>query len=430
MIASGSPELFFEWRDGVVTCRPMKGTAPRGRGSDEDLEAGAALLASAKDRAENVMIVDLVRNDIGRVAEFGSVTVKGLFRLERYPTLWQLTSEVTGRTRAGTTLVDLFTALFPCGSVTGAPKHRTMELISQVEPHGRGIYCGAIGWVGPGRARFSVAIRTAVIDRATGAAVYGTGGGIVWDSIPEREYAEARAKAAVLTGSHSVPDLVPDRLTGAAFELVETMASLPDTGLRHRDRHLERMAGSASYFGLPFSRPAAIELLDRELAATGSPARIRLALSVSGLRVESLPWAPGRDHEPVRLAIDDDPVDPTDVALFHKTSRRGGYDERRRRHPDADDVVLVNTRGEVTETTIANLAVCQDGRWCTPPLDAGCLPGVYRAVLIDAGVLAVRPITVADLRQAGQVAVLSSLRGWRAAVIVPGRQDDGSSDRS
>lgn len=212
VVASASPELFFHWRDGVLACRPMKGTAARGRTDSEDREVAAMLAASAKDQAENVMIVDLVRNDLGRLAEYGTVTVTDLFRLEPYPTMWQLTSGVTARTRSGTKLVDVFRALFPCGSVTGAPKRRTMELITEVEDCGRGVYCGAVGFVGPTEARFNVAIRTAVLDRRTGEAVYGSGGGIVWDSDPGRELAEADHKAGILAAPLDQFDLVETAL--------------------------------------------------------------------------------------------------------------------------------------------------------------------------------------------------------------------------
>ena len=201
-IASASPELFFEWRGDQLRTRPMKGTAPRGGTAAEDRARAGALQASAKERAENLMIVDLLRNDLGRLARPGSVRVPALFELERYPTVWQLTSEVTARVGAEVDLLDVFRALFPCGSVTGAPKHRTMQLIRELEPTPRGVYCGAIGFVAPPeapvRARFNVAIRTAVVDRETGRAVYGAGGGITWDSDAAAEWAELLTKAAIL----------------------------------------------------------------------------------------------------------------------------------------------------------------------------------------------------------------------------------------
>jgi aminodeoxychorismate synthase component I len=257
VVASASPELFFERRGEEVLLRPMKGTAPRGRHRDEDRRLAARLRSSAKERAENIMIVDLVRNYVGRVAETGSVDVPALFTVERYETVLHLTSDVTARLRPGTGLVELFRALFPCGSVTGAPKGSSMEIIRSVEPGARGVYCGAVGLVGPPdapvRARFSVAIRTAVVDRATGEAVYGTGGGITWGSEAVDGHAEVLTKAAVL---HARP---------REFELLETMRHEPRRGLRNRDRHLQRLAGSAEHLGFRFDLPAARELLSARL---------------------------------------------------------------------------------------------------------------------------------------------------------------------
>src|SRR5882757_11240404 len=377
-VASASPELFFSWRGDELTTRPMKGTARRGRHLNEDRAQAEHLRGSAKERAENIMIVDLMRNDLARIASTGGVTVRSLCRLERYPTVLQLTSEVTGRLRPEVDLVGVFRALFPCGSITGAPKARTMALIRELEDGPRGVYCGAIGWVGPReaptRARFSVAIRTAVVDRATGAAVYGTGGGITWSSDAEAEHAELLVKAAVLNRPP------------AEFHLFETMGHEPDTGIRNLDGHLRRLDRSAEYFGFPLDLDGARARLRDEVAGLGE-ALVRLRLHPSGaLEVESapLPAALGR---PVRLALDLEPVDSATFWPYHKTSRREPYTARARRHPDADDVVLCNKRGAITETTIANLAVRLDGRWWTPPLSAGCLPGVERDRLVAAGEL-------------------------------------------
>jgi para-aminobenzoate synthetase/4-amino-4-deoxychorismate lyase len=407
VVASASPELFFHWSGDHLTCRPMKGTAARGRWPGEDQAAAAALQESAKDRAENVMIVDLVRNDLGRVARYGTVEVSDLFQLERYPTVWQLTSGVSATTRPGTTLLSIFQALFPCGSVTGAPKRRAMDLISAVEGRPRGVYCGAVGFVGPTEARFNVAIRTAVVD-LTGAAAYGSGGGIVWDSEPDKEFAEAVSKAAILfTATED-------------FDLIETMAFLPGSGLRNRGRHLERLAGSAAYFAFRYAVAEVSDRLDETLAGQLDPARVRLSLSRHGrLKVEIEPLETSGDQRPTILAIDDEPVKSDDIWLFHKTSRRQRYAAARARHPRADDAVRVNERGEVTETTVANLAVCIGGRWLTPPLDSGCLPGVGRACALDDGSLHEGIITVADLRGAEKIAVVSSLRGWRPARLAP-----------
>ena len=419
-VASASPELFFERRGDSVLLRPMKGTARRGRDGDEDRRLTDLLRSSPKERAENVMIVDLMRNDVGRIAEIGSVEVPALFTVERYETVLQMTSDVTARLRPGTGLVDLFRALFPCGSVTGAPKASSMGIIRSLEPDARGVYCGAIGLVGPPdapvRARFSVAIRTAVVDTSSGAAVYGTGGGITWGSEASAEHAEVLAKAAVLTARPR------------AFELLETMRHDPERGLRNRDRHLRRLAASAEHLGFRFDPSTARRVLAARLA--GEPAaRVRVRLRRDGgLAVDVAPL-PASSPGPVLLAVDDDPVDPQETWLHHKTSMREPYDRRRERRPDVDDVVMLNTRGELTEVTRATLALQLDGEWWTPPLDAGCLPGVERARLVEAGRLRERVLHVADLDRAEGLAVLSSLRGWRAAKLSTVRREEAPTRR-
>jgi para-aminobenzoate synthetase / 4-amino-4-deoxychorismate lyase len=409
VIASASPELFFEWTGSRLRTRPMKGTAARGRTTAEDLEQTRRLLASPKERAENLMIVDLLRNDLAKVAEIGTVDVPELFTLERYPTVWQLTSEVVARSRPECRLVDVFRALFPCGSVTGAPKQRSMEVISRLETAPRGVYCGAIGIVAPPtapfRARFSVAIRTAVVDRASGAAVYGAGGGITWSSDAAAEHAELLAKAAVL-------DRPPED-----HQLLETLAYHPGLGLRHLDRHLDRLADSADFFGFGYDRAALVRLLESTVHGRSTAGRVRISLSRSGRASVDVAPLPPDPTVPVALAVDHEPVDADSMWLRHKTSRRSTYTLRAARHPDADDVVLVNDRGEVTETTIANLAVRLDGGWWTPPLSSGCLPGVERGDLLERGRLRERVLDVQDLHDAEALAVVSSLRGWRPAVL-------------
>ena len=413
VVASASPELFFEWAGDVVRTRPMKGTVPRGRTTAEDRQQSRLLRSSSKEQAENLMIVDLLRNDLGRIAELGSVVVDELFTLERYPTVWQLTSQVSARVPAGTGLLDLFRALFPCGSVTGAPKRRTMQLIDQLEPTPRGVYCGAVGLVAPPsapfRARFNVAIRTVVVDRTAGTAVYGAGGGITWGSDAARERAELHAKAAVL--AHDVTE----------HRLLETLAFVPGEGLRNVDRHLARMADSADWAGFSFARTSVLEAVRRAVAGRADPARVRILLSRDGdVETEVQPLPPAVT-QPVRLALDAEPVDAASPWLQHKTTRRDVYLTRALRHPGADDVVLVNQHGELTETTIANLAVRLEGRWWTPPTTSGCLPGVERARLLDSGRLHERVLSVRDLHDAEQVAVVNSLRGWREARLLDGR---------
>ena len=408
-VVGASPELFFEWRDDALVTRPMKGTTPRGRTTAEDAERRNRLVASEKERAENLMIVDLLRNDLGQIAEVGSVQVTALFTPERYGTVWQLTSEVTARPRPGTTLVDVFRALFPSGSVTGAPKQRTMELIRELEHRPRGVYCGAVGVVAPPgsagfRARFNVPIRTMTVDRADGTAEFGTGGGITWASDAAAEHAELLAKTAILAEPFE------------DFGLIETMAHVPREGLRNLAGHLDRLADSAAYFGFRFSRvDVAGEL--RTAVDPDAAARVRLVLRRHGAVEVATAPLPEDSEQPVRLAVDPDPVDADQLWFRHKTTRRGVYTERAARRPDVDDVVLVDRHGQVTETTVANVAALVDGTWLTPPLSAGCLPGVERARLVAAGELRERSLSIDDLRRADALALVSSLRGWRPAVL-------------
>jgi para-aminobenzoate synthetase/4-amino-4-deoxychorismate lyase len=410
-VLSASPELFFRIDGERITTKPMKGTAPRGRWSAEDEEIAARLVASSKERAENAMIVDLLRNDLGRICRTGSVEVERMVEAERFETVWQLTSTIEGDLRPEITLLDAFRALFPSGSVTGAPKIRTTRIIAELEDSARGPYCGAIGYLAPPgsgepRANFNVAIRTVVLDTQTRTAEYGVGGGITHDSSASGEYEEIVAKARVLTDARP------------AFELFESLGHEPAEGFRHLDEHLERLAASARYFGFRFELEAASAALKRAVIEATEPSVVRLTLGRDGALSTDVRDLP-RAKEPVRVALDDEPVDPSDLWLFHKTTRRAPYDRRRERRPDVDDVVLVNDRGEVTESTIANLAVRLDGVWVTPPIDAGLLPGTYRTVLLREDGLIERPVTVDELRGASKLALLSSVRGWRPAVLVP-----------
>lgn len=412
-VLSASPELFFRLDGDRITTRPMKGTASRGRWLEEDEEAIRRLVDSTKDRAENAMIVDLLRNDLGRLSLPGRVVWDDLFRLERFETVWQLTSTISAELRPGTRLVDVFRALFPSGSVTGAPKVSTMRIIAEQEDSRRGVYCGAVGYLAPPgsgepRANFNVAIRTVVVDTATGLAEYGLGGGVTFDSSAAGEYEEALAKARVLTTARP------------AFGLRETLRWTPGTGFLHLEEHVSRLRSSAAYFGFRFDPVTVSTALEKAVAdhATGE-ARVRLVLERDGALRAEVSAPPPTEDGPVRIAVDEEPVDPQDVWLFHKTTRRGAYERRKARHPDVEDVVLVNTLGEVTETTIANLAVRIDDRWVTPPRGSGLLAGTYREVLLREGRLTERAVTVEELHRAEAVALVSSVRGWREAVVVP-----------
>jgi para-aminobenzoate synthetase / 4-amino-4-deoxychorismate lyase len=417
VIVSVSPELFFRTTRGHIQTRPMKGTRARGRWPEEDERRAAELASSEKDRAENLMIVDLLRNDLGRICRTGSIQVRRLFDVERYPTVWQLTSTVEGRLRDGAGLVQVLEALFPCGSVTGAPKISTMDLIARLETSPREVYCGAIGLVRPGGdMTFSVPIRTLWWDRDTGVAEYGTGGGIVWDSTPEAEYDELLAKAAVVR--QSLP----------AFRLLETMRAV-DGVIPRLDRHVARMGRSAEYFGFPFSEALVRDALEDACRRTAgaAPRRLRLTLGEDGgitLDDEPLGLAgatgPGAgssataDPAAPRLAVAlaGQAVRTDDRFLYHKTTHRQVYEDRRTSHPDAFDVLLWNESGEATEFTRGNLVVELDGRLLTPPLEAGLLPGCFRAELLDRGVIMEAAVPVVDLGRATRIWFVNSARGW------------------
>lgn len=403
VVASASPELFFR-RDGEhLVCRPMKGTARRGRTAAEDRRAGELLRRSAKNRAENVMILDMVRHDLARL---GPVTVEALCTLERYPTVWQLTSTVSARTAAP--LDQVFAALFPSASITGAPKYRTMQLIRDLEGEPRGLYTGAIGWAGPGdRACFSVAIRSLLVDRQEEMACYGVGAGITWGSRAAAEYRECLAKAAIL------------KTDPRPFELLETLLWTPQDGYVLRERHLRRLGASARYFAYPCNRAE----LRRELAGQAArlPAqahRVRLLLGADGrARSEAYPLEPPAP-EPLRVRLASRPVASADPFLCHKTTRRDAYEQAWAERAGADEVLLHNERGELTEACHNNLVLKLDGELLTPARRCGLLPGTLRAELLQSRVVREKVLRLADLRRAEEVWLINSVRGWRRAVLV------------
>jgi para-aminobenzoate synthetase/4-amino-4-deoxychorismate lyase len=412
-VLSASPELFFRRAGRRIVTRPMKGTAARGRWAEEDEGIAARLSSSEKERAENLMIVDLLRNDVGRVAEVGSVRVPELFRVERYPTVFQLTSTVEGLLREGTTLEDVFAALFPCGSVTGAPKVSTTKLIAALEDSPRGVYCGAVGVVAPGgRAAFNVAIRTVVVDALKGEAEYGIGGGVTWDSTAEGEYAEALDKARLLSEG------------GGDFELLETLR-LEGGEYALLEEHIARLTESAAYFDFHVSHVGVRGALAAHAEShTSGARRVRLLVSAEGgVRVESeaLEGSPACAESPagaqrlagaLTVALARTPVSRADRFLCHKTTRRKLYDERRAERPGAFDVLLWNEEGELTEFTNGNLVVELDGRRWTPPRECGLLSGTFRAVLLRRGEAAERVLRREDLARASRCWLVNSVRGW------------------
>lgn len=405
-ICSASPELFFRLAGPRLESRPMKGTAPRGLSSALDRAQAAALQACLKNRAENLMIVDMVRNDLGRIGRPGSVQTLALCDLEKYPTLWQLVSTVAAETDAG--LADIFAALFPPASITGAPKPRTMQIIAALEPSPRQVYCGAIGFLAPGRrAQFNVAIRTLLFDARSGRAEYGTGGGIVWDSGRDAEQAECRTKARILAPPPP------------AFCLLETLRWAPAEGVYLLERHLQRLRESAAYFDYPLD-----EARLRQVIAEGvdhlPPAahRLRLQLDAAGgVQLEAQPLAPPDGSRPWRVTRARRPVDRTDVFLYHKTTLRRVYEDAKADFPDCADVILFNADGEATESTLANLVVEIDGAWCTPPVECGLLPGTARAEFLATGRLRERRIPLALLQTAPRLFLLNSVRGLVPAIL-------------
>ncbi len=413
-ICSASPELFFRVQGDEIECRPMKGTAPRGLWAGADRASADRLRSSAKNRAENVMVVDMARNDLGRIARTGSVEAPSLFDVERYPLQWQMTSTV--RARTGAALPALMQALFPSGSVTGAPKHRSMSIIRELEADARGIYTGAIGYLSPhGTQQFNVAIRTVTIDRERARAEFGVGGGIVWDSVEQDEYEECRLKAAIL--------LERPRFSYATgrrpdFRLLETIGWTPEEGFALLERHMQRLRESAACFRFECDIPAVEALLDNAVGDLAGPAKVRVLLSQDGAVVCEGVDVGAPPHSPLRLALAAQPADRADVFLYHKTTRRDVYERARASRPDADAVLLWNREGEITEATEANIVVELGGERVTPPVECGLLPGTLRAELLAGGAIAERRVSVDDLQAATTLWLINSVRGWMPATLI------------
>jgi para-aminobenzoate synthetase/4-amino-4-deoxychorismate lyase len=405
---SVSPELFFSVRDGVMTARPMKGTSARGADPASDNQARTTLAADPKQRAENLMIVDLLRNDLSRVAAPGSVSTPALFTVETYPTFHAMTSTVTGAMRPDVGLEDLLKALFPCGSVVGAPKIMASQVIARLEAEPRGVYCGAIGSIAPtGEMAFSVAIRTAVL-QTDGTGHYGVGGGVVADSVPADEYDEALLKARV------VVDLA------APLELIETFRWEPGGGFQRLQRHLDRLSRSAEALGYRFDCDALVRSLEERSSAWPSevPLRVRATLQPSGLFGLSATPLESAAEQPVRVMISDEVLDSADPFLRHKTSRRGRHEHAFRSAAAAGygEALLLNEEGQVADGSRSTVFVERDGRLVTPPISCGALPGVLRAELIERGRASEGELARSDLENA-TIFLGSSLRGLRPALL-------------
>ncbi len=399
-LCSVSPELFFQLDGERICMEPMKGTRPRHSDSRADRALREELLLSEKEKAENLMIVDMVRNDLGKIASPGSVNVDALFEIMALPSLWQQISRVSANTQAS--LWEIFQALFPCASITGAPKRQSMEIIKQLEGRIRGAYTGAIGIVRPdSSAQFNVGIRTLVCDKPNNTLSYGVGSGIVWDSEGESEWQESMDKARILQVLQS-------------FELLETMVYRPEEGIYLQDFHLQRLQDSAEFFAFTFNRQQIAESLDK--IKEDQSLRVRLLLAADGtFRMELGELSP--DVNSVGLAVALEPVSSDNVFLHHKTTNRSLYELAKESVPGADDVILWNERNEITETTIYNLFLEIEGELLTPCLSSGLLPGTLRRQMLESGKAREAVLKKTDLQRATRLFVGNSVRGLITATL-------------
>ncbi|MGW6298035.1 aminodeoxychorismate synthase component I [Peribacillus butanolivorans] len=397
-ILSASPELFFRWEDGQLITRPMKGTVKRGVTVKTDQANAEWLECSEKNQAENLMIVDLLRNDLGMIAEQGSVQVPKLKEIEKYPTVWQMTSTITAKTKPKTTIIDIFKALFPCGSITGAPKIKTMEIITELENSPREVYCGAIGFITPEcEAVFNVPIRTVVIEKETGKAEYGVGGGITWDSVLLEEYDEAFLKAKLLSEGRPT------------YQLLESI-KLEDGQYFLLDEHIDRMMQSAGYFDYQFSETELRNKLQKYADSHyDSMQKVRVLLfengdfEVSGQIIKTM-------EAEISAIIAESPISTENPFLYHKTTNREVYEKFQTRHPEFYDVLLWNEQGYITEFTNGNVVVKINGDLFTPPVESGLLAGTFRKELLRKKEIKEKLITKADLHNAEEVWFINSVR--------------------
>jgi para-aminobenzoate synthetase/4-amino-4-deoxychorismate lyase len=427
-VLSLSPELFVSHTHGRLLAKPMKGTL-EADADHHDTDRATALAASTKNRAENLMIVDLLRNDLGRIAQTGTVKVPALFEVERFGHVWQMTSTIEAECCTDVTLADIFSAIYPSGSITGAPKRRTMQILRELETEARGLYTGAIGWFDPPKAdrilgdfMLSVPIRTLMLDAPAGndvrQGVMRVGAGIVYDSDADSEYGESLLKARFLTGLSS------------QFSLIETLQAHRTFGARNLSLHLQRLIASARHFGFlcdPEHITAQVNAVCTGLASDGLY-RMRLLLNADGTVDIRTALMSNASLSPVRLLLAKQPMQSQDVFLRHKTTLRRRYDlawQAAEKH-GAFDTLFVNEKSQVTEGGRSNLFVCRDGQWLTPPLSEGVLPGIMRGLLLDDPTMNAREavLTLEDLRVAERIMVCSSLRGslpatvdWDAALV-------------
>ncbi|MFD1261151.1 aminodeoxychorismate synthase component I [Entomomonas asaccharolytica] len=400
-LLSASPELFFHWQQGTITTKPMKGTIARGKTLAEDKLQTETLANSTKDQAENLMIVDLLRNDLSKIANLDSITVPKLFTIEKYPTVLQMTSTITAQTKPSTTLFDIFKALFPCGSITGAPKASAMEVIKQLEATAREAYCGAIGFVTPdNEATFNVAIRTIKVDTSKRIASYGVGGGITWDSTASNEYKEVLTKAKVLTTQHFPQQLLESLLLvdGKYFLL---------------SLHLKRLKNSANYFNFSFSYQQ-ITVRLQQLAATYANGyyKVRLLLNSIG-QIDCEATTLFLDTAPLQARWSDTIMNSQNILLYHKTTSRDFFPKVKPEY----ECLMTNEKGEVTEFVNGNLVILSNGKWLTPPISSGLLAGTLRQWLLNKKYITEQILYKKDIQQAQQILFINSVRGARKVIL-------------
>lgn len=416
-ICSASPELFFKVKNGKITSSPMKGTAPRGRTNAEDAHLKNQLFNSQKDRSENVMIVDMIRNDLSKIAEIGTVNTPRLFDIEKYPTVLQMTSTVEGKTEAS--LSEIMTALFPCASITGAPKASTMRIISDLENTPRHIYTGTIGFIKPdGDMQFNVAIRTALFDKKNGQIEYGTGGGITIKSDTQKEYEECILKTKILSQTASNPN----------FKLLETMLWSPKNGWFLLEKHLARLADSAMYFEYKIDLEKIKKALFRRInQCKFFPQKVRLLVGKNGdfvienyeIQINlSNPFENNQREDAKWVQLATQPVNSNDIFLFHKTTNRGVYKQHLQQFPDTKDVILYNEKGEITESCFGNVVIFDGKNYWTPPVECGLLNGTFRQDLLEKGTIRERIILKEELEKMEGIFLINSVRKWEQVQLM------------
>jgi len=406
-ILSASPELFFHLKEDKITTRPMKGTTRRGKSVVEDNANASWLYHSEKNRAENLMIVDLLRNDLGIIAEPGTVSVPKLFEIEHYPTVHQMTSTITATVSSNTNLVDIFKALFPCGSITGAPKISTMNIIADFEQEPREVYCGAIGFITPEKeAIFNVPIRTVLIKHQSGKATYGVGGGITWDSTSEGEYQEILAKASLLKENR------PE------FQLLESML-LNEGNYFLLEEHLNRLKNSAQYFGFQCHLADVKRALDEfSKQHQKGEVKVRLMIAKNGdITIEGSSIT--QPDTALKVILADKPLEKDNLFLYHKTTNRDHYSKFQMQKPaDFFDVLLWNEDRELTEFTNGNVVLEIDGSLWTPSVNCGLLPGTFREMLLKNGEICEKTLTIADLQKSTKIWFINSVRKWLEVQLI------------